>query len=421
MRKHICLKAVLIALAAMLIAGCSKNNDKTLILWTDNVEFASYVELFNASQDEVKIATVYKTELVDALDNLKDMRKPDILAGSYLACGMQKKYYASLDKVFSDEGLHEEDFYSDLLKAGKSGKTQYLLPVSFNLGTFVCDISNKEIIDQDSTLVTFDQLKTYSKSFNSKTRENIYTKMGFAPQWNSDFLYMVLVANNVTFNIEKETLKYNIPLIEKCYDFLIEWTNTINTSSNDERDFAFKYLYTPFNKQVLQQKSLFAYTSSNKLLSLSEDQIDKVDFYWFCHENQSPVLEDMVMMGIYKNTKNKSKAMKFISWFMNEESQEAMIDRRISMNLDTNTFGIAGGFSSLIDVNEHVLPVYYKCLLAKIPESTLPKAPQSYPSTWPVIKKEIITPYLLNAVNGNKDTQGFASSYTNWINQNKED
>ena len=37
MKKHNCLKAVLIAFATMFIAGCSKNNDKTLILWTDNV------------------------------------------------------------------------------------------------------------------------------------------------------------------------------------------------------------------------------------------------------------------------------------------------------------------------------------------------------------------------------------------------
>ena len=46
MKKHICLKVLLTALTLALIAGCSKNQE-ALILWTDNVEFASYVELFN--------------------------------------------------------------------------------------------------------------------------------------------------------------------------------------------------------------------------------------------------------------------------------------------------------------------------------------------------------------------------------------
>ena len=114
MKKHNCLKAVLIAFATMFIAGCSKNNDKTLILWTDNVEFASYVELFNASQDEVNIATVYKSELIDSLPARKGEKSPDLIAGSYLGYGMDKHLFSSLRSLFSKSLLSEEDFYSDL-------------------------------------------------------------------------------------------------------------------------------------------------------------------------------------------------------------------------------------------------------------------------------------------------------------------
>lgn len=421
MRKHICLKAVLVAFAAIFIAGCSKNNDKTLILWTDNVEFASYVELFNASQDEVKIATVYKSELVNSLPAKKGEKSPDLIAGSYLGYGMEKHLYSSISSLFNKNILSEEDFYEDLLNSGKYGKTQFLIPVNFNLGSLVCDINNKEIIDQDTTTITFDQLKSYSEKFNKQTKENIYTKMAFAPQWNPEFLYMVLVSKGITFDLHGDNIKYNVPVLESCCDFLIEWTNTINTSCNDERDFSFKYLYTPFNKQVLQQKSLFAYTSSDKLLSLSEDQLDKVDFLWFSENEKSPIFEDMVMMGIYRKSKNKHNAQKFISWFMTKESQEEMIKRRLSMNLDTNTFGIANGFSSLIEVNEHVLPIYYKCLLAKIPSSTFPQAPTAYPSNWAYVKKEIICPFLRDSIAGKKDIQIISRNYTDWINQNKEE
>lgn len=421
MKKHNCLKAVLIAFATMFIAGCSKNNDKTLILWTDNVEFASYVELFNASQDEVNIATVYKSELIDSLPARKGEKSPDLIAGSYLGYGMDKHLFSSLRSLFSKSLLSEEDFYADLLNSGKNGKNQYLIPVSFNLGTLVFDINNKEIIDQNTTTVTFQQLKAYSEKFNIQTKENIYTKMAFAPQWNLEFLYLVLVSKGISFDLHGDTIKYNVPLLESCCDFLIDWTNTINTSCNDERDFAFKYLYTPFNKQVLQQKSLFAYTSSKELLSLSEEQLDKVDFLWFSENDKSPVLEDMVMMGIYKKSKNKHNAQKFITWFMNKESQEEMIKRRISMKLDTNTFGIANGFSSLISVNEHVLPIYYKCLLAKIPSSSFPQAPKSYPANWKIVKKEIICPFLRDSIAEKQDSQIISRTYSDWINQNKEE
>ena len=83
MKKHICLKVLLTALTLALIAGCSKNQE-ALILWTDNVEFASYVELFNSSQKEVKVAAVYKSDLINNLSDKKNSTSPDLIAGSWL-------------------------------------------------------------------------------------------------------------------------------------------------------------------------------------------------------------------------------------------------------------------------------------------------------------------------------------------------
>ena len=418
MKKHICLKVLLTALTLALIAGCSKNQE-ALILWTDNVEFASYVELFNSSQKEVKVAAVYKSDLINNLSDKKNSTSPDLIAGSWLLCGIQKKIFSPVNKVFSED-LKEEDFYPELLESGRSRKIQYLLPVSFNLGAFVFDSENLEYVNESNTITT-DQIKEYSKNFNVKNKNGIYEKMAFAPQWNPDFLYEVLRTNDVKFKIENSELKFNIPLYENTCKSLIDWTNTINTSYNEEKDFAFKYLYTPFNKQVMQQKSLFAYTTSDRLLSLSEDQLDKIDFRWFIENGKSPVKEDMVMIGIYRKSKNKSAALKFIQWFMNQTSQEQMLKCRIEMNLDTNTFGIAGGFSSLISVNEQVLPVYYKYLLAKTPSSSIPKSPTSYPSEWNAIKKEIIIPCMLSEISGKHDSYALANSFKEWVNSKKED
>lgn len=421
MKNNFCLKikSLLVILSLFFIASCKKQNLETLILWTDNVEFASYVELFNASQQETKIAVVYKSELLDDLNISKTEKSPDLLVGSYLLPGIKKRLFKSISNVFSDS-LKKEHFYKELLNIGKKGNTQYLLPVSFNIGALVFDINNSEYIETTNT-ITFDQIKEISEKFNYVGKDSIYRRMAFAPQWNPEFLYLTLVSKGVTFTIEKGNLKFNIPLYENICNYLSDWTKSINTSNNDETDFAFKYLYTPFNKQVLQQKSLFAYTTSNNLLSLSEDELNKIDFRWFVENQKAPVKEDIAMIGIYKKSKNKKAALKFIRWFMNKDSQEQMIVRRLKMGLDTSTFGIANGFSSLIKVNEQVLPIYYKALLAKTPAENIPKAPSEYLPQWNNIKREILIPHLVSTLNKNSTAQELSVSFTNWVNSKKEE
>ncbi|MBQ0002999.1 MAG: extracellular solute-binding protein [Treponema sp.] len=419
MKKHICLKCLLAFLSILFIEGCSKNNSEVLILWTDNVEFASYAELFNSTQDDVKVAAVYRSDIISSLPVEKGHTNPDLCAGSYLSSGISKHYFSSLNSIFSDR-LKQESFYTSLLDFGKKGNTQFLLPVNFNLGALVYDTANSEYVSGNDS-ITFDQIKECSSKFNLKNKDNIYLKMGFAPQWNADFLYEIIASEGITFSYQNEVIKFNIPQFESALEGIKSWTKEINTSCNDEKDFSFKYLYTPYNKQVLQQKSLFAYASSDSLLSLSEEQIDKMDFKWLSSSTKITVLENASMIGIYKKSKNKKACKKFIQWFMTKEAQEMMLKRKIDMNLDTNTFGIANGFSSLIEVNEHVLPIYYKCLLAKIPSSSQIKAPFMYSSDWKTIKKDVLLPFVLKNLEEKNAVIDFPKYYAEWVSQNKEE
>lgn len=419
MKKHICLKCLLAFISILFIEGCSKNNSEVLVLWTDNVEFASYAELFNSCQNDVKIAAVYKSDIINSLPVGKGHTNPDLCAGSYLASGISKHHFIKLNNIFSDK-IKPEAFYSSLLDFGKKGSSQYLLPVNFNLGAMVYDINNSEYLTESDS-INFEQIKEASKKFNLLNKENIYLKMGFAPQWNPDFLYEMISADNIKFTYQNETIKFSIPQFESTLNNIKSWTKEINTSCNDEKDFSFKYLYTPYNKQVLQQKSLLAYTTSDSLLALSEEQLDKMDFKWLSTNSKLTVLENEIMIGIYKKSKNKAGCKKFIQWFMTPEAQEMMLKRKIDMNLDTNTFGIASGFSSLIEVNEHILPIYYKCLLAKIPSSTLIKAPLVYSSEWATIKKDVLLPFVISNLEDKNEVADFSKNYSDWVTQNKEE
>ena len=64
------------------------------------------------------------------------------------------------------------------------------------------------------------------------------------------------------------------------------------------------------------------------------------------------------------------------------------------MHLETDLFGIAGGFSSLRDVTEHVLPIYYNQLLTNLPPSQMLTVPQMLPARWESYRTLVVEPYI---------------------------
>ena len=103
-------------------------------------------------------------------------------------------------------------------------------------------------------------------------------------------------------------------------------------------------------------------------------------------------------MGIYKDARNQVGATDFISWFFQSENQKHILETKENMHLETDMFGIAGGFSSLRDVTEHILPIYYNQLLTNLPPSQMLTAPQKLPARWESYRTLVIEPYIKNAV-----------------------
>jgi ABC-type thiamine transport system substrate-binding protein len=98
-----------------------------------------------------------------------------------------------------------------------------------------------------------------------------------------------------------------------------------------------------------------------------------------------------------KKTDNEAAAEIFTTWFFQEETQRALMERSSAMRLNTGTFGIAGGFSGLRQVTERIFPTYYPLLLGNIPPSDYLTAPDVFPAQWPDIKLQVIIPYLARA------------------------
>lgn len=392
---------ILLLLAAVLsvftLSGCKKKPEKRLVIWTDNSEFAPFIEIYNKNHRQ-KAILVYKENIADNLPPEPGELPPDIIVGALLKNSRIKKNFVALDFLFNRKYLSSNDFYKTLLKYGTFGQHQYLLPVNFNIPAMIFSTENENLI-KDNYTISLEELRESGAAFNKKNKKDNYTAIGFAPQSNTNFLYTTAQLLGANFREDKNnSFTWNKDSVDETVRYLKEWISTENTSPQVESDFVYKYLSETPDKQVTSGRTLFSFVTSDKLFSMSAAQLAKLDFRWLNHNALIPIEDSMISMGIAKHTKKALLASEFISWFFTTETQHIFIERKIKTNLDTAQFGIAGGFSSLKDVNEHILPVYYPAMLTNIPQAGTFTVSDKKPTTWNKIKYRIIIPYLSEAV-----------------------
>lgn len=392
---------ILLLLAATLsvftLSGCKKKPEKRLVIWTDNSEFAPFIEIYNKNHRQ-KAILVYKENIADNLPPEPGELPPDIIVGALLKNSRIKKNFVALDFLFNRKYLSSNDFYKTLLKYGTFGQHQYLLPVNFNIPAMIFSTENENLI-KDNYTISLEELRESGAAFNKKNKKDNYTAIGFAPQSNTNFLYTTAQLLGANFREDKNnSFTWNKDSVDETVRYLKEWISTENTSPQVESDFVYKYLSETPDKQVTSGRTLFSFVTSDKLFSMSAAQLAKLDFRWLNHNGLIPIEDSMISMGIAKHTKKALLASEFISWFFTTETQHIFIERKTKTNLDTTQFGIAGGFSSLKDVNEHILPVYYPAMLTNIPQAGTFTVSDKKPTTWNKIKYRIIIPYLSEAV-----------------------
>lgn len=387
--------AFLSALLALcfLLGACSRGREDPVIIWSDRAELASYIELFNASHD-IKAVLVYKDGLSRSLPPVRDEQIPDLLIGSWLKAASLKKNFAPIEKFFSQNKLARTDFYTKLLNYGSFGGTQYLLPVSFNLPAVVFDEGNVSYI-MNSHILTLDQIRLADREFSSRDDKGVYHTMGFAPSWDAEFLYLAAKALGASFAEGGSTFSYNRDAINFTVRYLNGWTQDNHTSSAAEQDFKFSYLYKPESEWLSVGRSLFTYMNSRDFYTMRRDSDSNLSFRWVSNGTGIMIEDDMVCMGLYKKARNPNKAEVFIEWFFREDTQKALMERYRDMALDTQEFGIAGGFSSIKSVNATLFPVFYHDLLGNMPLEDQLILPESLPARYDLYKERIIIPFLV--------------------------
>ncbi len=389
-----------------IFTSCSEKNKEPskIIIWTDCAEFTQYAELFNISHENDKVVLVYKENPSLSLPPAKDEENPDIIVGSWLRTDSTKKYFKNLDYTFDTKKLSSQMFYPQLLDSGKVGHVQYLIPVSFNLPAIIFSNENKHLVPESYT-IGLEQIRSTASQYNGKNKKDSYTKIGFTPLANSDFLYLVTKLKGANFREEKDKIVWNQFQLDAATNYVKEWVQKENTSAQTEQDFTFKYLFMPFYRRVSIGRTLYAYTTSDELFTVMKDQQLNIGFRWVSQERMIFAEDSLTMMGIYKKAQNQVGATEFISWFCQSETQQQILERKNKMNLQTEEFGIAGGFSAIRDVTEHILPIYYTPLLTNLPPAQMIQVPQKLPARWLSYKSQVVEPYLENVITSIDDSK----------------
>lgn len=374
-------------LISVLFISCG--GTKTAQIWTDSAEFALYGEYFNSVQNQYKVTVRYFD--LPAAEMEQSGKTPDIVVGRWLKSASMRVKFNSLNNLFRRNRLSSDNFYPRILDIGRHERNQLFLPVSFNIPALIFSKSKGRDISNSFT-IDFNEVKTLSRNFNVINR-GAYTRMGFSPLWNDNFLFTAAVLSGASFR-EAHPLAWDAVTLDRLMDFIFNWTQEINTGNQEVEDFTFKYFFEPPERLIQSERIFFSYMESRDLFTMSEDSKNLLDFRWIMEQNRVPLNEDMIFLGIPKKAKSKGAARAFILWFFQVESQRLLMEYSRSKRLSENVFGICGGFSALIPVTEQIFPRFYPELLGRMPPSENFMAPNILPGNWAAIKERVILPYL---------------------------
>ncbi|MDR1863174.1 MAG: extracellular solute-binding protein [Treponema sp.] len=399
------------------LASCGSWRSDTAVLWTDRPEFVFYAEHFNASQDRYKVETLYFESPAQKLTEPGEY--PDIAAAGWLKSASTRALFSPLDSIFNGKnGISKSAFYPRLLSLGNIDGKQYLLPVAFNIPAIVFARDYGQSMSDPFT-IDMEEIMTKGKSHNVETN-GVYTRMGFSPSWNDEFLFITATLFNTGFR-EASPIAWDPLALERAMVWIQSWIAEANTSIQAEDDFAFKYLNEPTAKLVSSGRVLFAYMDSSRFFTLAPERRSVLDFRWIAEKEVIPLDERTIYFGIHKKAKAKKAAFAFTQWFFNTDTQRLLLESSKDTRLNETSFGISGGFSSMRTVTEQIFPQFYPGLLGHMPPESFLSPSNILPRNWMVIKERVILPYLRERIRqpSREELRPLEKRITDWYRLNR--
>ncbi len=395
---------------AICLTGCSSPDQNTAVLWTNQPEFAAYVEAFNAHQNTYRVMLVYKSD--PAVDLASANTQPDIVVGEYLRNDRTRKALSSLNGLMGPTRISPALFYPGALKAGSWAGNQMLLPVSFNLPA-VMFLRGAIPPDKGSFFVTLTELKELAKKYN-QTRDGTLVRVGFSPRWSGSFLYDYALLQGANFHQDGNGKPiWDDANLTRALDSIRTWIKENNDGFAADTAFTDRYLYEPSWVLLENQRVQFTYTDAASFFQMDENKRQQLDFRWIASKERVPVIENMLFAGIPGRARHRRPAEAFLRWYFEEKTQAQLLDE--SQIKQLTSFGIAGGFSPMPVVNEMELPKHYPQLLGHVPKNFDLLFPPPLPRNWSSIKEQVVKPWLEKMAENPESTVSLTDRIKSWL------
>ena len=396
------------ALLAM-VAGCSLfSNNSAAELWTDRPELAVYAELYNAQTDGRKIEIVYKE--IPWLSLEHENGHPSLVAGTRLDDSGTIMKFQSLDTSIRKGKIDPSRFYESLFNMGCISEKCHLLPVSFSLPAVAFKAELGQSLSDDY-IMTYEEMRSLSEEFN--VFDERATHIGYSPRWQSDFIYYLSRLFGADyFQSDSGFVTWNDAKVQDALAYASDWIVTTNGGYDAEDAFESKYMYDPLYKLLDTQRILFSFTRLDRFLSYPTEVRENLDIRWLSDGTKIPVDDDVLFIGIPKQSKYNKTAEAFLSWLFTYETQVKLLESAQFERM--RFFGIAGGLSSLTAVNTDAIPRFFPFILGHVPHENFLDFPERLPVSWERKRAEVIIPWFSDAISESGAGETLADTLAQW-------
>jgi hypothetical protein len=309
-----------------------RNEQKIISIVTDDYTVIDIIDKFNSINDDFKIHFDYNKNLSESgiklVENiLKYKNSYDLMLFKYNSSTVGlKKYFADLKKYTTTLSKKKETYYNFFYNFLEYNDDIFILYSA----SFPVIIARKDSIkDNDySNELDINSLSEYSVLSNIKednTRLN-KIRLGFSPQLS----YLNEIDYYFIFNssIIKKNNKYSFITEEskQAYNFYNNFDKKFNYGNEIIK------IYSERINSIDKNSYL-----DNKVLSFDLDQINnalcrsKDDYKIYLIKNMKYLGLSQKVGCIFKNSKNKHQAGKFLDYLLNSDSQKLLLDNSISI------------------------------------------------------------------------------------------
>lgn len=366
---------------------------------------AFFAEQFNSIQNKEKVLFLYYD---DTRESLNQDQLPDLIVDYDIQDIHKKIHLSNLRFTIGSKN----QYYKELLNAGKVLNKQLLVPLSFNLPLLA--YRHTPGYNEFPLFLNIEDIPQHAITLNKSSRYE-YNAIGFSPLWDLEALYISHRLLGLQYFTKNETFYFPPISLTQSHQMVSDWVGQFIPDLYMEELFRDKYRNTPGEELLRKNLVKFFFYPSNKFFQTFKEVQKENLFSWFSFENQTPAIENFLLAAIPTKANNTRGAKKFLKWLLNAKTQKILIDKKIQVGYES--FGLCDGFSSIKSVNQNTISKVYPAFkLAPIPSEKQILFPKSVPIGYAQAKDQVIAPWLYKKLL-NRQEMELSFEIDRWVKQ----